>query len=114
MRNAPHIKSRLLIVAVFALSAFVFTNGCKSTATPRTAAPRVIATDDATLAGRVKQALVADPALRSLPVSVATYRGVVQLSGYVDSEEQILEALAVTHGVSGVHSVSNDLHLRPQ
>ncbi|MGF6638788.1 BON domain-containing protein [Paraburkholderia tuberum] len=116
MRNAPYIKDRLLIVAMFALPAFVFTNGCKSTATatPSATAPRAIATDDATLARRVKQALVADPALRSLPMSVATYRGVVQLSGYVDSEAQILEALAVTHGVPGVQSVSNDLHLKPQ
>ncbi|MGF6508771.1 BON domain-containing protein [Paraburkholderia sp. 32] len=116
MRNAPYIKGRLLIVAMFALPAFVFTNGCKSTATaiPSATAPGAIATDDATLARRVKQALVADPALRSLPMSVATYRGVVQLSGYVDSEAQILEALAVTHGVPGVQSVSNDLHLKPQ
>jgi osmotically-inducible protein OsmY len=62
----------------------------------------------------VKQALVADPGLRSLPMSVATYRGVVQLSGYVDSEVQIQKALAVTRGVPGVQSVSNDLHLKPQ
>src|ERR1700726_4145845 len=112
MRNAPYIKSRLLIVAAFALPAFVFTNGCKSTAS--VTAPGEIATDDAALAARVKQALVADPGLRSLPMSVATYRGVVQLSGYVDSEVQIQKALAVTRGVPGVQSVSNDLHLRPQ
>ncbi|MBC8746316.1 MULTISPECIES: BON domain-containing protein [Paraburkholderia] len=114
MRNAPYIKSRLLIVAAFALPAFVFTSGCKSTVTPPLTAPGKIATDDAALAARVKQALVADPELRSLPMSVATYRGVVQLSGYVDSEAQIQKALAVTRGVPGVQSVSNDLLLRPQ
>ena len=111
MRNAPYIKNRLLIVAAFTLPAFVFTNGCKSTATPSVTAP---ATDDAALAARVKQALVADPGLRSLPMSVATYRGVVQLSGYVDSEVQIQKALAVTRGVPGVQSVSSDLQLRPK
>jgi hyperosmotically inducible protein len=114
MRNAPYIKYRLLIVAAFALPAVVFTNGCKSTATPSVTAPGGIATDDAALAARVKQALVADPGLRSLPMSVATYRGVVQLSGYVDSEVQIQKALAVTRGVPGVQSVSNELQLRPQ
>lgn len=113
MRNAPYIKSRMLIVAAFALSAFVFTNGCKSTATPSATAPGEIATDDAALAVRVNRALVADPGLRTLPMSVVTYRGVVQLSGYVDSEVQIQKALAVTRGVPGVRSVSNDLHLRP-
>jgi osmotically-inducible protein OsmY len=114
MRDAPHIKNRLLIVAAFALPAFVFINGCKSAATQAVTAQGKIATDDAALAARVKQALVADPGLRSLPMSVATYRGVVQLSGYVDSEVQIQKALAVTRGVLGVQSVSNDLHLRPQ
>ena len=114
MRNAPYIKCRLLVVAAFALAAFVFTNGCRSTATPSVTAPGEIATDDATLAARVKQALVADPGLRSLPMSVATYRGVVQLSGYVDSEVQFQRALAVTRGVPGVQSVSNELQLRPQ
>jgi hyperosmotically inducible protein len=113
MQSARNIKGRLLIAVMFALSALVFTNGCKSTATPRTAPPKVVTTDDATLAGRVKQALAADPTLRSLPVSVATYQGVVQLSGYVDSEAQILQALAVTHAVPGVHSVNNDLQVRP-
>ena len=114
MRNAPYIKSPLLIVAAFALPTFVFTNGFKSTATPSVTAPREIANDDAALARRVKQALVADPGLRSLSMSVATYRGVVQFSGYVESEVQIQKALAVTRGVPGGQSVSNDLHLRSQ
>ncbi|MEX3813670.1 BON domain-containing protein [Paraburkholderia sp. BR13439] len=116
MRKAPYIQGRLLIVAMFALLAFMFTNGCKSTTTarPSATAPTAVATDDATLAGRVKQALAADPTLRSLPLSVATYRGVVQLSGDVDSEAQILEALAVTHSVPGVQSVNNDLHVKQQ
>ncbi|WP_233838123.1 BON domain-containing protein [Paraburkholderia sp. ZP32-5] len=116
MRNTPHIKTRLLLVAAFALPAFVFINGCKSTEPrPVTApAPAQIATDDAALAARVKQALAADPGLRSLPMSVATYRGIVQLSGSVDSDVQIQKALAVTRGVPGVQSVNNDLHLRQQ
>jgi hyperosmotically inducible periplasmic protein len=114
MRNVPYIKSRLLIVAAVALPAFVSIGGCKSTSTPAANAPGALATDDATLAARVKQALGADPVLRSLPVSVATYRGVVQLSGYVNSEAQMQQALAVTRGVPGVQSVSNDLHLRSQ
>ncbi|HEY2020339.1 BON domain-containing protein [Paraburkholderia sp.] len=114
MRNGRCIKSRLLIVAAFALPAFVTINGCKSTSPPALTAPGKIATDDAALAARVKQALAADPGLRSLPVSVATYRGVVQLSGYVDSEVQMQKALSVTRGVAGVQSVNNDLQLRPQ
>ncbi|MEM5439479.1 BON domain-containing protein [Paraburkholderia diazotrophica] len=113
MRNSPYLKFRLLIVAVFALPTFALTNGCKSTAAPPVTAGEMV-TDDATLAIRVKQALVGDPGLRSLPISVATYRGTVQLSGYVDSEVQLQKALAVTRGVSGVQSVSSELRLRSQ
>ncbi|WP_157695888.1 BON domain-containing protein, partial [Caballeronia hypogeia] len=78
-------------------------------------APQVApANDDAALAARVKSALVADPELKALPMSVATYRGAVQLSGYVDSEAQMQRALAVTRGVPGVQSIGNDLHVRPR
>ena len=115
MRNAPSITSRLLIVGALALPVFMGIDGCKSTTTTQAVTtPGQTATDDAALAARVKQALVAAPGLKSLPMSVATYRGVVQLSGYVDSEAQIQQALAVTRSVPGVQSVSNDLHVRPQ
>jgi hyperosmotically inducible periplasmic protein len=117
MRKKPYIESRLLIAAALALPVFAFTAGCKSTPTPPapSAAPAAeTVNDDATLAARVKAAIVADPELRTLPMSVATYRGVVQLSGYVDSEAQMQKALAVTRGVPGVQSVSNDLHPRPK
>ncbi|WP_407945310.1 BON domain-containing protein [Paraburkholderia antibiotica] len=96
----------------------MLTSGCVSTSTvttrpsPNTSA--TFATDDAALAGRVKQALAADPALRALPMSVATYRGVVQLSGYVDSDAQMQQVLAVTRAVPGVQFLSNELQLRPQ
>ncbi|SAL30502.1 lipoprotein [Caballeronia peredens] len=114
MRKSPYIESRLLIVAALALPAFALTAGCTSTSSATAGAPGELANDDASLAARVKAALVADPELKSLPVSVATYRGVVQLSGYVDSEIQTQKALALTRGVPGVQSVSNDLHLRPK
>jgi hyperosmotically inducible protein len=89
-------------------------NTCISAKPTRETTPGKIPTDDAALAVRVKQALVADPGLRLLPMSVATYRGVVQLSRYLDSEPQIQKALVVTRCVPGVRFVSNDLHLRPQ
>ena len=114
MRNQPCTVSRLLIVAALAFPAFAFVAGCKSTSAPTAPEPGAAVNDDATLAARVKSALAADPGLRPLLVSVATYRGVVQLSGYVDSEIQIQQALAVTRGVPGVQSISNDLHIKPQ
>ncbi|SPB18345.1 transporter [Caballeronia novacaledonica] len=116
MPSTPSFHRRFLIAAALALPAFAFIAGCKSTpaASANASGGSEIATDDAALAARVKAALVADPGLKALPMSVATYRGVVQLSGYVDSEVQIQKALAVARGVPGVQSVSNELHLRPQ
>jgi osmotically-inducible protein OsmY len=101
--NHHAVAIRFLIAALLAAPAFAFIAGCSSTAT----------TDTATTA-RVKTALLADPGLKSLAVSVETYRGAVQLSGFVNSEVQIQKAVAVTRGVSGVQSVNNDLHVKPQ
>jgi hyperosmotically inducible periplasmic protein len=118
MRNMPIAVSRFLFAAFVALA------GCSSTATQTTQTPNApgntaaaaatAANDDASLAIRVKSALSADPRLKPLPVSVATYRGVVQLSGYVDSEDQIQRAIAVARSVTGVQSVNNDLNVRPR
>ncbi|GGD67719.1 BON domain-containing protein [Caballeronia grimmiae] len=102
---------RWTIVAALALPAFALTAGCQSAATGEPAADYA---SDASVTARVKAALLADPGLKSLAVSVATYRGVVQLSGNVNSEEQIQKAVAVTRSVSGVQSISNDLHIKPQ
>ncbi|WP_306805833.1 BON domain-containing protein [Caballeronia sp. BR00000012568055] len=109
----PKAVSRLWVLAVLATPIFMATSGCKSA--PETpAAASAPANDDASLAVRVKSALAADPALRPLPMSVATYRGVVQLSGYVDSTDQIQRAIAVARSVAGVQSVNNDLYVRPR
>jgi hyperosmotically inducible periplasmic protein len=115
----PH-TGRMLTIAALA-AAFAMTAGCSSEpqrsagTTPQTSnADQRDQTSDATLAARVKAALSADPELRPLPVSVATFRGVVQLAGYVDSETQIQKAVALARSVKGVQSVSNELHLRAQ
>ncbi|WP_328698926.1 BON domain-containing protein [Burkholderia sp. 8Y] len=99
-----------MIVAALALPAF-FIAGCTSTPTSESAGDYA---SDASVTARVKAALLADPGLKSLAMSVSTYRGVVVLSGNVNSEEQIQKAVAVTRSVSGVQSVNNDLHVKPQ
>ncbi|WP_248320236.1 BON domain-containing protein [Caballeronia sp. Sq4a] len=110
MRNSPSLFGRLLIVATLALPAF-FLAACASAPTTESAGDYA---SDASVTARVKTALLADPGLKSLAVSVSTYRGVVVLSGTVNSEEQIRKAVAVTRSVSGVQSVNNDLHVKPQ
>ena len=105
------ITVRLLIAAALAAPALAFTAGCSSTPTSESAGEY---TSDSAITARVKAALLADPGLKSLAVSVETYRGAVLLSGFVNSDVQIQKAVAVTRSVSGVQSVNNDLHVKPQ
>jgi len=68
--------------------------------------------DDATVTGKVKAAIALNSRLSSLDIRVETDKGIVQLSGFVDSAEQIKEASHVASGVVGVKSVRNNLIVR--
>ena len=68
--------------------------------------------DDSVITGKVKAALVADPTTKAHQISVETFHGVVQLSGFVDSSEAKSRAAQVAEAVEGVKDVKNDLELR--
>jgi osmotically-inducible protein OsmY len=68
--------------------------------------------DDSVITSKVKAALLNEPGLSSAEINVETFKGVVQLSGFVKSRADINKAVAVTRGVGGVKSVKNDMHLK--
>lgn len=68
--------------------------------------------DDAVITSSVKSALVADDLVKSLDLQVETRKGVVQLSGYVDSPAQIDQAISLTRAVAGVTEVENGITLK--
>jgi osmotically-inducible protein OsmY len=68
--------------------------------------------DDATITSKVIAAIVKEPSLSKLQVSVETLHQVVQLSGFVDSAQDVSRAGELARGVSGVRSVRNDLVIR--
>lgn len=70
--------------------------------------------DDASITTRVKLAFADDPVVKVSQVSVETYRGVVQLSGFVDSSAAAQRAAEIARGVPGVQSVKNDIRVKPQ
>ena len=70
--------------------------------------------DDSTLTAKVKTALLAEQGLPSAAISVETYHGVVQLSGFVDSDTQVSQAGQVARGVKGVKEVKNSLNVKPK
>lgn len=65
--------------------------------------------DDVVISTRVKAALAADPALAPSQIHIDTYKGVVQLSGFVAAPEDIPKALALARKVGGVQGIKNDI-----
>jgi osmotically-inducible protein OsmY len=65
--------------------------------------------DDAAITSKVKTALLNDSGLKSFDISVETYKDVVQLSGFVNTDQVKARATEVTASVSGVRSVKNNL-----
>jgi osmotically-inducible protein OsmY len=70
-------------------------------------------TDDAALTAKVKTAIATDAGARTASaVNVETYRGVVQLTGFVESEDQASRAVTAAKKVQGVRSVKNDIRIK--
>jgi hyperosmotically inducible protein len=69
--------------------------------------------DDATVTAKVKTAIASDVGVKAASnVNVETYRGVVQLSGFADSDEQASKAVGAAKKVNGVRSVKNDIRVK--
>jgi osmotically-inducible protein OsmY len=99
--------TRVLLV-VLALS-FVFVTGCASTSKQEGTGEYF---DDSVITSKVKSAILNDPELKVMQINVETFKGVVQLSGFVDSKAMTARAVEVTRGVAGVKSVKDDMRVR--
>lgn len=80
--------------------------GCASTPTRESTGEYI---DDSTITTKVKAAIFNDPSLKVFQINVETFKGEVQLSGSVDSDQIVNKAGEVARGVGGVKSVKNDL-----
>lgn len=83
--------------------------GCASTATKEGTGEYL---DSSVITTKVKAAILNEPTLKSAEISVETFKGVVQLSGFVSSQANIDKAVEVTRQVKGVKSVKNDMQLK--
>ena len=92
-----------LLVCIALVTAFV---GCASTPTRESSGQYV---DDSVITTKVKAAILDDPALKVFQINVETFKGEVQLSGFVDSAQSVRKAGEVARGVKGVKSVKNNL-----
>ncbi len=80
--------------------------GCASTRTHESPGEYI---DNSVITTKVKAAILEEPSLKTLQISVKTYKDTVQLSGFVDSAESKQRAGEVAAGVPGVADVQNDL-----
>ncbi len=93
----------------------VFFLGGASTSTEEEAAKESTAgeyLDDSVITTRVKKAIFDEPTLKSREINVETFKGVVQLSGFVSSQTDIDKAVEVAREVKGVKSVKNDMQVK--
>jgi osmotically-inducible protein OsmY len=68
--------------------------------------------DDSVITTKVKAAIVDEPSLKSTEINVETFKGTVQLSGFVSSRADINKAVEVARNVKGVTSVKNDMRVK--
>ncbi len=68
--------------------------------------------DDTVITTKVKAAIFNEPTLKSAEINVETYKGVVQLSGFVSTQANIYKAAEVARNVNGVTNVENDMRLK--
>jgi len=95
--------------ALFLAFTLVFVVGCASTSTQEGTGEYV---DDSVITSKVKAAIFNEPSLKVAEINVETFKGVVQLSGFVSSYDAANKAVALARGVAGVKSVKNDMRVK--
>lgn len=98
-----------LVTTAFAAAVAITAVGCSSNPTSKSAGEYV---DDAVITTKVKAAFAADPTVKATEVNVETYKGDVQLSGFVAEPRDAQRAVEIARGVQGVSSVKNDIRVK--
>ena len=107
MKTSLHSPAFALLLGLTgALAIGGFTGGCASTPTRESTGEYV---DNSVITAKVKAALLRDDAVKSSQIKVVTYKGVVQLSGFVDTADQKSAAGKDAAAVAGVTDVENNL-----
>lgn len=103
------MKNLKIISALIGALLLTGVTGCASTAHQESTGQYI---DDTVITTGVKAAILNEPTLKVAEINVETYKGAVQLSGFVRSEDNVVTAMRVARGVNGVKSVKNDMRLK--
>ena len=95
--------------AFFAAVTMMFMLGCASTAKHEGTGEYV---DDTVITTKIKAKILEEPGLKSAEINVETFKGVVQMSGFVKSQADINKAAELARSVHGVVSVKNDMRVK--
>jgi len=98
--GSSSLRAGIVVVALAALAA------CAASRTQQSTGEHI---DDSIITAKVKTALIDDPATKARQIEVDTFRGTVQLNGFVDSADEKAAASRVAHSVNGVQNVRNNL-----
>jgi len=109
MESLVIMKQLKSISAVFLAVLLVTVLGCEPTPTREGTGAYV---DDTVITTKVKAAIFNVPSLKSAEINVETFKGTVQLSGFVRYPADISKAVEVARSVNGVKSVKNDMRLK--
>ena len=104
------MKERNIVIHCLVLLMLITTfAACASTRTHESTGEYV---DDSVITTKVKSLLAEDDFLKSFQISVETYKGTVQLSGFVNSRQAVDKAGQIARSVKGVQSVKNNLIMK--
>lgn len=101
--------ARRFATMLFAASLAATLAGCASTATKEGTGEYI---DDSVITAKVKASIFNEPTLKSTEINVETFKGDVQLSGFVAQPQDAQKAADIARGVKGVVSVKNDVRVK--
>ncbi|MBL9208103.1 MAG: BON domain-containing protein [Opitutaceae bacterium] len=105
-------KSKPILVALLLASTLggaLFSGGCAATSTQASTGQYI---DDSAITVKVKAAFVKDPLIKAFDVSVETFKGVVQLSGFVNTATEKEQAGKIAATINGVTEVKNNIAVK--
>jgi osmotically-inducible protein OsmY len=103
------MNSLKTVYTLLAALAIATTLGCAATAKSESTGEYI---DDTAITAKVKKDIFDEPTLKSAEINVETFKGVVQLSGFVSSQSNVNTATVVAKNVNGVKSVKNDMRVK--
>jgi len=92
-----------LLVCLGLITAFL---GCEATQKKESTGEYI---DDAAITAKIKSRILEEPKLKSLQIEVKTFKGVVQLSGFVDTAQSVTRAGEIAGSIAGIRELKNDL-----